>query len=71
MSIESAREFVKRFKDNEEVRRQTSESHKKPIVDVGKDHGYEFNREEVLQALHEHGLQPEDPDDPDTCCLLV
>ena len=70
MSIESAREFVQRFKDSEEVRRTTADSHKKPIVDVGREHGYDFTREEVLQAMHEHGLQPENPDDPDTCCLI-
>lgn len=68
MSIQSAREFVARFKDDEKVRRTSSESHKKPIVDVGREHGYDFTREEVLQAMHEHGLHPEN-DDPDTCCI--
>ena len=65
MAIHSAREFVERFKDNDDVRKTLSE-HKKKIVDVGREHGYDFTREEALQAMKEHGVAPED-DDPDTC----
>lgn len=69
MAIEDARKFVEKFRNDEEVRRQSTESHKKSIMEVGKEHGFNFNREEALQAMNEHGLQPEDPDDPNTCCL--
>jgi Chaperone of endosialidase/Nif11 domain len=64
MSLQAAKDFIEAAKKSPAISQETHDRSKN-IVDVGREHGFEFSKEELRQAMDE------DPDideaDPDTC----
>ena len=65
MSLQAARDFVKKAVTTKELQDE-AHARTKDIVDVGRDHGFEFTRDELRQAMKEHDVEAP-KDDPDTC----
>ena len=57
MSVEKAREFIKKAKEDHSIQKKLHERSKHP-VDVGREHGYEFTHEEFDKAMGERDMQP-------------
>ena len=65
MSLQDARDFVQKAKNSPEIQKQAHER-KHDIPGVGREHGHEFTKEELRQAMNEDAIESPG-DDPDTC----
>ena len=65
MSVKEAKDFLKKSKHNKEIQKAAHER-SKSVVDIGRDHGHEFTKEEFNKAAKEDGAW--DREDPD-CCI--
>ena len=70
MSIEDARSFIEKAKRTEAIQKAVNE-HNRGVVDIGREHGHQFTKDELMHVLREHNIQPTDgKDDPDTCLAI-
>ena len=75
MSVQAARDFIDRAYKDESVRNAGRDRYSE-ITTVGKEHGFDFTRDEFTQAIKERkkpGYEGEEDGgvDPDTCFCCV
>lgn len=68
MSLQAARDFLDAANDSEEIQNQVRA--RRSVLEVGRDHGYDFTHDEISQAMSERNMEPAiDPDD--IACVIM
>jgi hypothetical protein len=68
MSLQAARDFLDAANDSEEIRNQVRE--RRSVLEIGRDHGYDFTHDEISQAMGERNLEPL-VDADDIACVIM
>lgn len=55
MSIKAAKDFLKKLKRSKALQKKVQEAEAKSLVDLGRDSGFEFTREELEKARKAEG----------------
>lgn len=73
MALQAAKDFIEKVKNHKDLQKAISDAPHN-VLGIGKEHGHEFTRAEIHQAMREKNMQKPDggdydDDDPDTCCV--
>ncbi|HEY6141601.1 MAG TPA: Nif11-like leader peptide family natural product precursor [Thermoanaerobaculia bacterium] len=56
MSLQAASKFLEKAKSSKAIHNEFEKSTTKTLIEIGREHGFEFTREELRQAMADHHI---------------